>query len=239
MTEDEQLQAAIKASLQETKPETRDFAQPNGDSDEFLSLCSGEEDETDACRASDMEHDAGKITSDTLLSPMYTATHSDADVCAMLTQETALFTSSARDRTTLPANDSLIDLQTRKRKCTADEEWYDIGVPSPKMPRSSIFQQASKLVPGDTSTMANSSEFCGNFQIQRKGKGSNLKGKHKATSVSVEEQLESGRLDKAEVSRIVIRLPNGTRLQKTFLCRSPIKVGPPLLLVFRHVSCVW
>jgi hypothetical protein len=50
--------------------------------------------------------------------------------------------------------------------------------------------------------------------------------KNKATAVPIlcaEDRLQCGELQICDVSRILIRLPDGTRLQKTFLCTTPIQ----------------
>ena len=44
--------------------------------------------------------------------------------------------------------------------------------------------------------------------------------------LSVEEQVASGSVSKDEVSQIVIRMPNGSRVQKSFICHHPIEVRP-------------
>lgn len=75
-----------------------------------------------------------------------------------------------------------------------------------------------------------------------KGKrGNNSKGKGKAKAsetdfvsgdstsnsldVTVEELLESGDIHKDDVTQILFRLPDGTRLQKSFLSKHPISVS--------------
>ena len=44
--------------------------------------------------------------------------------------------------------------------------------------------------------------------------------------LSVEEQVASGSISKDEVSQIVVRMPNGSRVQKSFICHHPIEVRP-------------
>ena len=54
------------------------------------------------------------------------------------------------------------------------------------------------------------------------------KGKQRASSVaenSVEERLAAGLLQKEDISQLTFRLPDGTRIQKAFLCTSPLQVG--------------
>ena len=43
--------------------------------------------------------------------------------------------------------------------------------------------------------------------------------------IDVEKLLETGAIRKDEVSHLLFRLPDGTRLQKTFICSHPIKVN--------------
>ena len=43
---------------------------------------------------------------------------------------------------------------------------------------------------------------------------------------SVEEQIASGSISKDEVSQIVVRMPDGSRVQKSFVCHHPIEVRP-------------
>lgn len=45
------------------------------------------------------------------------------------------------------------------------------------------------------------------------------------TSTTVEKLVETGAIGKDEVSHILFRLPDGTRVQKTFICSHPIKVN--------------
>ncbi len=67
----------------------------------------------------------------------------------------------------------------------------------------------------------------------RKGKKSKGKEKAKVASSedctdavqSVEELLASGNIHKDEVTQILFRLPDGTRLQKSFLSKHPISVS--------------
>ena len=49
--------------------------------------------------------------------------------------------------------------------------------------------------------------------------------------LSVEEQVASGSVSKDEVSQIVVRMPNGSRVQKSFICHHPIEVRPPFGIV--------
>ncbi len=63
----------------------------------------------------------------------------------------------------------------------------------------------------------------------KKGQNGGRKGKGRAKEVvsndlSIEEQLTSGSVKKEDVSHIVIRLPEGNRVQKAFLCHQPIQV---------------
>lgn len=51
-------------------------------------------------------------------------------------------------------------------------------------------------------------------------------GDDTTVSLTIEEQLASGAIHKSEVSQILFRLPDGTRLQKYFLCSSLIRVSP-------------
>ena len=85
-----------------------------------------------------------------------------------------------------------------------------------------------------------------------KGKGSKGKGKAKGsrsrgltagvpdesdggneTRRTVEELLASGDVHKDQVTQILFRLPDGTRLQKSFLCTHPVEV---CLIVVHRVS---
>ena len=47
--------------------------------------------------------------------------------------------------------------------------------------------------------------------------------------LSVEEQIASGNISKDEVSQIVVRMPDGSRVQKSFICHHPIEVSPAFL----------
>jgi len=52
--------------------------------------------------------------------------------------------------------------------------------------------------------------------------------------LSVEEQVASGSISKDKVSQIVVRMPNGSRVQKSFICHHPIEVRPALVNVKQY-----
>ena len=212
MTEEEQLEAAIKASLHDPIPDSRDYSQQNGDSDDFVSLDSGDEDEMDGCETNQMEHDAVKEdqSSETQCASNMT-TDSDTNFHPMFAMNTAQLKDMARN----------VNLPYRKRKSSIGES---VSMPSRKMPRGDTFHEVERV---EHRAVLIGSEVTMDLSKQGKGKdsvvGSQRKGKDKQ-SPSIEEQLESGHLHKSEVSRILIRLPNGSRLHKAFLSSTPIKV---------------
>ena len=202
MTEEEQLQTAIRVSLERRESHSQDPYQLNGDSDECVSLCSG--DEAEAIELGREELDDGSFREGTFTR---TAAASGADICIL----------SDLKRTNPRGNGSLsTNMNSRKRKSSTSE---DTSVPSQKMAR---FQEPTFH-----------SQPC-HGPLGRKGKESAATG-----VVAVEEKLRTGELHKDEVSEVVVRLPDGTRLQKAFLGSSPIKVGDQLrsaesLLLLAH-----
>ena len=60
----------------------------------------------------------------------------------------------------------------------------------------------------------------------------------KSDTVTVEEQLEIGAVQKEEVSHILFRLPDGSRLQKAFICSHPIKVNISIWILDHKTSCL-
>lgn len=49
---------------------------------------------------------------------------------------------------------------------------------------------------------------------------------------SVEELLASGKIQQEEVSQILFRLPDGSRVQKSFLCNHPIRVSSSIIFTW-------
>ena len=217
LTEEEQLEAAINASLQESRPATRDVSQENGDSDEFISLGSSDDDEMDGCGTSEMEQEVVKAK-EKRSSPMHLTTRCNPDFHSNFIRTELRDT--AQDQNYFSKSTAKDELSYRKRKST-DE---CVGMPSRKMSRSSNIQKPQDVA---ISVPVKGSKQTDDLSRKGKGKGSVVSGQGKGKGkkpVSVEEQLESGTLHKAEVSRILIRLPNGSRLHKAFLSNSPIKV---------------
>ncbi|CAI8008085.1 UBX domain-containing protein 7 [Geodia barretti] len=215
LSEKEQLEAAIKASLHESRPETRDFPQENGDSDEFISFDSGDEEEMDQCEPSKMERD---VVKDGAASSIDVTAHPDPEFNSTFAK--AQLRDTARDQnyfSASPFKDELLNIRYRKRKSSFAE---CVSMPLKKMPRSSTMQEQQEVKHSGNVVTVKVSELAHSLSCKGKGKSSVSKGK---TPLSVEEQLESGKLLKAEVSRILIRLPNGSRLHKAFLSNSPIK----------------
>ena len=194
MTEDEQLQAAIKASLEDTT--NSDIPKQNGDSDEFVSLSSGEDGEAvDSDVIEDAYSKEMNLSTGTRNKP--SGTH---------------FTPSKKSSNASDMHKSNRNLHSRKRKSSDDE---GSGVCAAKMPRSSTFQVSEGTL-----------EQHHLYTPPKKGHINNpCKGKERAAlKCSLEEQLQSGELCISEVSKVVVRLPDGTRVQKDFLSNSPVKV---------------
>ena len=231
MSEEQQLEAAIKASLQDNSNRPR-RKHPRTDSDEFISLSSGDEEDEEEERlsVSVMEHDGGsdRDTTDGLskLHVEHTSHYSEAALSSTSTTNTCSTVSIGGCSTTSYTTVSE-HLQSRKRKslCNDGDEFTS---PVRKMPRS-----GTANLHEDTCIQTAGSESSALDTVELKPKkgavSSQRKGKQKAPSstsiVTVEEKLQSGELQKVDVSQVVIRLPDGVRIQKAFLCNNPIMVS--------------
>lgn len=227
MSEEQQLEAAIKASLQDNSNRPR-RRHPRTDSDEFISLSSGdeEEDEEERLSLSVMEHDGGseRDTTDGLsqLHVEHSSLYSEPLRSTTNTCSTVSIGGSGTTCTTVSEH-----LQSRKRKamCNDGDEFTS---PVRKMPRSGIANSCE-----DTCIRTAGSESSTVDTVELKPKkgavSSQRKGKQKAPSatslITVEDKLQSGELKKVDVSQVVIRLPDGVRIQKAFLCNNPIMVS--------------
>lgn len=230
MSEEQQLEAAIKASLQDRSNKPRG-KHPRTDSDDFVSLSSGDEEEEDDERLSFsvMEHDGGtdRDTTDGLskLHVQHTSYSSEAGLSSRSTTNTCSTVSIGGSNTTY----SMVSehLQSRKRKSVCNDA-DEFTSPVRKMPRSgpaNSYEGTCVQTAGSESSALDTVEL----KPQKGAVSSQRKGKQKASSstslVTVEDKLKSGELQKVDVSQVVIRLPDGVRIQKAFLCNKPIMVS--------------
>ena len=210
-SEEEQLETAIRASLRECRLLKSSHSQQNGDSDEFISLSSGDEDlEGDV----NVEQD-GEPLQCRVKVEVEPDSYSKCKYSSMLCNQTRankaeLYSSVIREESRTPLN-------TRKRK------GFNEDPPSRKFLRRSNFEDPC-LAASRTSAGSNKDQ-----SRTQKGKISSNWQKNKqrasASTKSVEERLVLGEIQKSDVTQIVIRLPDGTRIQTTFLRSSPIKVS--------------
>lgn len=245
MSEEQQLKAAIEASLQDTMPKPSSKHQ-RIDSDEFISLSSGDEEEEGGVLVSEMEQD-DSIEEEAIDRPTQSelGSHcSDTDLCSRYaTNSTVCRTSSGTACLTTASENHHRPLNSRKRKSSGDNECTDdFSAPQRKVPRSSktnAHEDAQAM--GSELHVPVVSELVQNQLKPEKGAvSSRRKGKQRAASssvvvVSVEERLELGELQKADVSQVVIRLPDGVRIQKAFLRNSPIAVSDWECTLYLHV----
>lgn len=201
MSEEEQLQAAIRASLREIEPEPPSDPREACESDEFVSLSSSEEeDDVDGVMEEEVAH------SHTLSMSQHTVAGTVSDYVDL---DVSQLRSGTDRQYSSTVTESKIPHLTRKRKLSADNE--STNTPPVKLVCSSIH----------SNTLSQSQ-----FKTEKGAVRNHSKGKQRAVSsgvrTSVEERLKSGELQKTDVSRVLIRLPDGSRLEKAFMRSSPI-----------------
>jgi hypothetical protein len=230
MSEEQQLEAAIRASLQ-CKPK-RCNHEHNVDSDEFVSLSSGDEEEEEGVAVSEMEEGDGESTDGLTTSELASKTGFTGEGLSLFsatntTVANRTSSSSGSRHFTVASEDNHRHSNTssRKRKSSGDD---NSSLPVKKMARSAVTNSHNVLQTEGTQSCElpnlKNSELTRNELRQEKGSvSSRRKGKQRLTTVSVEERLKSGELQRVDVSQVVIRLPDGVRIQKAFLCNSPIE----------------
>ena len=249
MSEEQQMEAAIRASLQSTAPKTA-HRHDTADSDDFVSLSSDDE---EGEGVSEMEQDGG--TSESLvrtgLSSSSRCREVDSGSRHPLATRGTLFranhTTSSSDGGTAHHLGNNHDHLTRKRKSAGDDFIDSCGPPLKKVLRSDATEThlhvktraAGRNSGVPRATLPTTTDLTRSELRPEKGAVcSRRKGKQRVESasgavsssaavtvVSVEERLASGELQRADVARLVIRLPDGTRVQKAFLSSSPIEVS--------------
>ena len=210
MSEEQQLEAAIKASLLHTEKEHSSLKHHPTESEDFdfVSLSSGEED-----MVSDFEMEQDK---DTDIHPWTTAqdTLNVRESQLPREQHVAMFSTNSNF-----INKTSHELPSRKRK--SDELASEANLPVRKMLHNSTAEPQ----------LVNKSAALARHRGGQKGAVSvSRKGKQRARSVSsaltsVEERLAAGDLQQKDVSQLIFRLPDGTRLKKTFLSNSALQVS--------------
>lgn len=212
MSEEQQLEAAIRASLRETERKCRRHSQQNGDSDEFVSLSSGDDNDGDL----EMEHDEEREGD--------SSCKLDHRVTLDSQIETYHYTNLQSDQTANISKLSSVMVKDgdRKRKSSDDES---TNPPQRKMLRTSTFEDP--CLPETKVANTCIVDVQSQLKTEKVAVSNWHKGKQRisASTVSVEEKLELGELKKADVSQIVIRLPDGARIQKAFMSNSPIEVS--------------
>ena len=252
MSEEQQLEAAIRASLQSTAPKTA-RRHDTADSDDFVSLSSDDE---EGEGVSEMEQDGG--TSESLVRTGLRCREVDSGsrhpLATSGTLSRANHTTSSSDGGTAHhltgVGNNHDHLTNRKRKSAGDDFIDSCGPPLKKVLRSDATEihlhvktRAAGRNSGfpratlPTTTDLTRSELRpekGTVRSSRKGKqriesasgaAAPVSSSAAVTVVSVEERLASGELQRVDVAQLVIRLPDGTRVQKAFLSSSPIEVS--------------
>ena len=236
MSEEEQLQAAIRASLREAEPKHSSSCQHDCDSDEFVSL-SSENEEDDGLVAVECDREKeGTCTTDGL-SRLSESVCTDTNLSSNYTLSCHEPSCSRTELISEPPLEGKHKYLSRKRKSSCDNE--RVSPPLKKMVCRSIANTSDDLWTGrNEPAVSGGSNLSDTTLRPKKGsEGSHKKGKQKAASsaVSVEERLKSGELQKADVSQVVIRFPDGTRTQKAFLSNSPIEVSAYFTYTCIHV----
>lgn len=254
LSEQSQLEAAIQASLQDCQASANAvnrsskyelvFSESESDENDVISLSSDARSDVD-------ETDGGWMgTTDVDL-------HSDSDIQAhtsskgvepYVVADSSVMVSIDADSEVrmkpvdIHDNDPLLQRdneeskskQTRNRKRTSSQT-------------SLVSEHPRKLLRASTSKMSESSSGRlprvkskrSRDPVAKESPKENIEQSQTSTTVnnsdtnSVEELLRSGSIGNYEVSRILFRLPDGSRLQKAFICSHPIKVDD-----FSAASCV-
>ena len=243
MSEEQQLEAAIRASLQ-YKPKKCNH-EHIVDSDEFVSLSSGDEEEEEGgVVVSEMEEGDGDSMDGPTKSELVSKTSLTGEGLSLFSATNTTGSTANRTNSSSGSSHSTVvsegyfrhsNASSRKRKSSNDVN-DDSSLPVKKMARSDLTNTHKHLQTDETRLCElpdlKSSEHPHNQLRHEKGSVSSCrKGKQRVTSswtastVSVEDRLKSGELQRVDVSQVVIRLPDGVRIQKAFLCNSPIAVS--------------
>lgn len=226
LSEESQLEAAIKASLQEVCPQATErqtivfsddsdvdyiSVSPDGetDSQETISTLPG------AKTIGQPSQAPGGIDGDD-------RTKDSADPASSYNYD---YKTHIKSRKRLSSNNEG-DQDCPRKKAHTDVDPMCVAIDN---------MELTQLVPSEGLVLKHSVDnriFNGKGRKGKKGKG---KGKAKAEETdpvsrenyvdTVEELLASGDIHKDEVSQILFRLPDGTRLQKCFLSKHPISVS--------------
>ena len=231
LSEESQLEAAIKASLQEVCPQATDRQTIvfSDDSDvDYITFSPDEE--TDTLIHSSQERDNTLTGAKTIGQPSQASggisnDGRTTDPASLYNYEDDIHIVKSRKR----LSDNKDDQNCPRKKARTDVDPMCVAIDNMELTQS---------VPNEslvTKDSMDSRMLNGKGRKGKKGKG---KGKAKAeetdpvsrgkcddTMHSVEELLASGDICKDEVSQILFRLPDGTRLQKCFLSKHPISVS--------------
>lgn len=237
LSEESQIEAAIKASLQEFTPQTMNQQ----------TLVFSDDSDTDGISLSPDRPNIPPFSQE----PISTVTDvkSVGVTSSLLAQGV-----SDGSRTKVSINDDGTVAVGRKRLSGSDREGYgeearkiirtDIDPVCTAIDNIELTQSMSGDFMGSNSTSVRVVNGKGGRKIGGKGKGKASGGmvppkllcasgqeaerckSANTHSVMIEEQLASGDILKDEVSHILFRLPDGTRLQRSFLCKHPVRVSP-------------
>ena len=217
LPEDVQLEAAIKASLQQSEQQPIAAIEAAlTDNDDLISISSGQ---------NDAESEVGSdINEGTVISEnkedrvtRSVGRMSMRDVHSFWSQNNDYASNSTvEEKTKLPLANH--HAQKRKRRYSNLDHDVDLVAPLKKVVHSDC---------GETETDGH--HYNVSSGRAEKGVVTNIrKGKQRASSLaenSLKERLAAGLLQKEDISQLTFRLPDGTRIQKAFLCTSSLQVG--------------
>lgn len=238
-SEESQLEAAIRASLEEMQG-----SRPGRSGDDFITLTDSEE-EFHSLSNGESENE-GEVVDGLDRNPGLWSDQQEIDTDSM---EGTTTKSRKRGKNTgvggivspsVKLKPCTVDIhpispivQNRKRPSSGESD----GRLPAKLPRSDRYEaRRHELTKTDESqtTSSGSKQNTDRNETQlpnctkKKGNRVSKKGKNKAvfasSGESVEELLAAGTVSKEEVSHILIRLPDGSRVQRAFICDHPIEV---------------
>lgn len=217
LSEESQLEAAIKASLEESVPDNHTLTFSDDSDTDYLSLSP----------LNNKHHTGVQSIGKSSRHPEGVSNDNRTGVVMVEAAQERNGVNNCKSRKRPSNGDDDTELR-RKKKMRSDLDPVCAGIDSMELTRGRDGGDSGgdKLVNGKG----------------RKGKGSKGKGKAKRSRVpcasvpdesggddaetrrTVEELLASGDVHKDQVTQILFRLPDGTRLQKSFLCTHPVEV---------------
>lgn len=235
-SEESQLEAAIRASLEQ--------AQATSSSQPLTFTISDSEDEY-YCRSSDMEAESDACCVVPHCGTLETKSWEETDSVTVLSSTNMCNNRIAEGSSHVAVHqsgavNSQVSPQIRVKDCTVDITPVVVDKPSRKrkasgvelhVPRKALREDhlesvQQTVLQTDESTLSRQTRA----QKGRRSNASKGKGKAKVENSesavvvdSAEDQLASGAIGMESVTQLLIRLPDGSRLQKAFICHHPIQ----------------